>query len=200
MTTHIKEKIYHGISLFCIVLCFWLIGQVAADELVGGGAAEHLPPVRTLTEEQGQPQGIGFTITEEQIEGKLMKYMPDGMLIGQPQITIRADGQVTFVGTVEKSALLEIFRQKAIDPPGGSLLTVLAPKQIEVEMAVCCLTGEGKPAIRVDHLIVAGNRIEGELLPKVLADGVNTMLSTVLSAEGMAFTSMIFTNGAIYCK
>ena len=202
MTTHTKEKIYHGISLFCIVLCLWLIGQVAADELVATGAAVHLPPMRSAAGEEGSSQGVGFTLTEEDIEGKLMEYLPDGMTVGQPQITIGADGRVTLSGTVDKPALLECFRTMGIDPPGGSLLTVLAPKQIDLELAVCCTGGAAQDVLHIEpqYMMLAGNRMEGEALPEVLQAELKTMLSGLLTMGERQYTSISFTEGAICLK
>ncbi len=202
MTTHTKEKIYHGISLFCIVLCMWLIGQVAADELLNGRPAEHLPPLRSIGREEEKPRETGLAITEEQIEGELMEYLPQGLSVGQPEVTISTDGALTLAGTVDKAVLLECFRTLGIEPPGGSLLAVLAPKQIELEVSVQCAWMEesGDLTVTPRHMILAGNRIEGETMPKILQEGLCTTVAGVLTTGGQTFTSVRFSDGAIYLE
>ena len=204
MKGNVKEKIYHGISLFCIVLCIWLIGQVAADELLGAGEpqADHRPPVRTVETTPDAAAPEGFVLTEADIEAEVGKYLPEELPLEELRFSIGADGSIGMHTAVEKKKLLAYFETLGMEVPGGELATVMAPKTMEMDMQVLCSVDpeSGMAQLTPGELRLAGNVLSPQVMPQTFWDGLSHALNKLLLASGVRFTDLQFTEGALCLK
>lgn len=206
MTGTNKEKIYHGISLFCIVLCVWLIGQVAADELFGRGQETivHQPPdiIQTERRKREGSTSAGLWMTEDQISAELNKYIPQELPLEGLAVRIAADGTLALSGTVPKQKLLAYFEQMQTEVPGGSLLTVLAPKTIDFALSVCCTMDDenGLMALTPGSVTLAGNTIDADAMPCSFWDGLSQGVNKLLLYGGEGFRRITFSDGALYIE
>lgn len=143
MTNNLREKIYHGISLFCIVLCVWLIGQVAADELFGTAPqalVHHPPQSRTAGKKTKDDGEKGFALEEGWIEQELRKYLPDDLPLDRIEVEIGAGGTMKLEGAVYRQQLLDYLAALEIELPGGPAAAALLPKELTLSAAVHCTT------------------------------------------------------------
>ncbi len=206
MTGNYKEKIYHGISLFCIVLCIWLIGQVAADELFGKEKAhhEHRPPMQFHSGEQAErpEQGAGTALDEARIEAELRKYIPEELPLEELEVEIRPGGRLKLEAEVKKQALMDYLTALDMELPGQGTASLLLPDDLRFSAGMTCTldTESGLVAVTPDEMTLAGKAIGTDALPQTFWDGLGQAVSRLLLAENGAFSTVTFGEGTVYLQ
>ncbi len=205
MTGNQKEKIYRGISLFCIVLCVWLIGQVAADELFGAAAEGqiHLPPVVAQRKEiQQMPEGSGLALGEEQIEAELRKYIPGELPLENLDVEIDAGGAMTLAAEMERGRLFDYLTTMGMELPGQGAVSFLLPDRLIFSAGVTCSCDpeSGLITLTPNGMTLAGNAVDTAILPQSFWDTLGQAMSRLLLAEEGAFDAVTFGEGMIYLQ
>lgn len=205
MTNNLKEKIYHGISLFCVVLCVWLIGQVAADELFGTSpqALVHRPPQIESVGQEPEPEGKqGFALEEERIGQELRRYLPDDLPLDGVEVEIGAGGSLMLKGSVHKQALLDYLAALELELPGGSMAAAFLPKELILSAAIHCTTDpeSGLLALTPGQLKLGDMEVEPHILPQTFWDGLGQAVNKLLLAEEGAFSAITFSDGVVYLQ
>lgn len=206
MTGNFKEKIYHGVSLFCIVLCIWLIGQVAADELFGKGKGhhEHRPPMQFGGVEKPEtPEGgAGVALDEARIEAELRKYIPEELPLEELEVEIRPGGRLKLEAEVKKQALMDYLAALDMELPGQGAASFLLPDDLRFSAGLTCTldTESGLVAVAPEEMMLAGRDIGTDALPQSFWDGLGQAVSRLLLAENGAFSTVTFGEGTVYLQ
>lgn len=198
MKTLNKAKIYNAVTVTCIILCMLLIGRVAADELFGQRPEEHEPPEVRSDAAGERGDGCVLRLEEEDIEGRLIQYLPADIGAGEPEVEIGADGSVSISAVVSKSRFTKLLGSIEL-PQAVRLVLGLMPGEARVSVSVLCSCDSESRLLAVTPISfgVGDAVFEASDVPQELTDMTGSALNKLLLAAGAEFTGIAFEDGAI---
>ncbi len=205
MSEKTKGAIYKLITIVCIVICLLLIGRVAADELVGKHAPEHVPIVRPTAAATMAAQPItrdAVVIDEELIADRLGGYMMQELPLRRVGVEISESGRITLTCSCPRQKLLSYLDRRDELPDAFGLLARLLPGTIDLSLTADCTCDEDSRLIAAAPITARIGSVTAELgsLPQSLFSELTLAINKLLLDEGQAFSQIVFTDGAIILK
>lgn len=204
VTPKIKERIYFGICIFCVLLCVLLLFRT----FTGRGAASpalaaHAPLPRVAQSgESKTPDGTAaeVTMTEQQMSEGLTRCLPQDTPLREVKVTISADGRLTLTAVLGVSEM-----QKFAEANGVKLgmaekaLIKLLPKTFSIKIVFRAETADdgGLLSCVPESLTLHDKEIDLTKLPTGLFHRVTDSVNQVLTDSGLFFTRIVFADGAI---
>ena len=198
MKTLNKAKIYNAVTVTCIILCMLLIGRVAADELFGQRPEEHEPPEVRSDAAGERSDGCVLRLEEEDIEGRLIQYLPADIGAGEPEVEIGADGRVSISVVVSKSRFTKLLGAAEL-PRAVRLALGLTSGEVRMSVSILCGCDAESRLLTVTPMSFGfGDAVfQSADMPQELTDMAGDALNKLLLAAGIEFTGIAFEDGAI---
>ena len=198
MKTLNKAKIYNAVTVTCIILCMLLIGRVAADELFGQRPEEHEPPEVRSDAAGERSDGCVLRLEEEDIEGRLIQYLPADIGAGEPEVEIGADGRVSISVVVSKSRFTKLWGAAEL-PRAVRLALGLTSGEVRMSVSILCGCDAESRLLTVTPMSFGfGDAVfQSADMPQELTDMAGDALNKLLLAAGIEFTGIAFEDGAI---
>lgn len=203
VTPKIKERIYFGICIFCVLLCALLIFRT----FTGRGPASptlasHTPQPRVTQSGETKTPGAASEVkmTEQQLSEGFTRCLPQDTPLREITVAISADGRLTLTAVLGVSEM-----QKFAEANGVKLgmaekaLIKLLPKTFSIKIVFRAETADdgGLLSCVPESLTLHDKEIDLTKLPAGLFQRVTDSVNQVLTDSGLFFTRIVFEDGAI---
>ena len=203
VTPKIKERIYFGICIFCVLLCALLIFRT----FTGRGAASptlasHTPQPRVAQSGESKTPGAASEVkmTEQQLSEGITRCLPQDTPLREIKVTISAEGRLTLTAVLGVSEM-----QKFAEANGVKLSTAekalikLLPKTFSIKIVFRAETSDdgGLLSCIPESLTLHDKEIDLTKLPTGLFQRVTDAVNQVLTDSDLFFTRIVFEDGAI---
>ncbi len=206
MRVPLKEKIYSCVTVLCILMC----GAMIAGMLFGGEriSEEHVPAMRELNEEkdaaaldeeEDSVSGGQIALTESFIKEQLGRFLSDDFPLKTPDVSIGADGIVSFSGNVSKNALRAYLKKMSVNTGlKGSVALLLLPKNFDLDVSFqLSENSDGSLNVKPYSLFVSGKSIPVSAFPQKVTDIISGAVNNIVSSISSVIRFSGFEDGAI---